>query len=237
MANTNSNAYTFTYATIMTLIVALALAGVSTLLKPLQDAARALDKKTQILNAVTTVEKEAADAAYAKSIKELVVKEDGSVIDGAVAFDLDLRKEYKKDASKRQLPLYVYTNDAGAKNYIIPLSGAGLWDAIGGFIALESDLNTIAGSSFNHVGETPGLGAEIATPWFQGQFKGRKFNDASKKYALDVLKGKGNKIEPIEQYANKVDGISGATITCDGVENMLKKGYDSYAAYFKTITN
>ncbi len=235
MANTNSNAYTFTYAAVMTLLVAVALAGVSTGLKPLQDAAKELDKKNQILNAVAAVDKVNADAEYNQRIKELVVSEKGTVLSGAKAFDVDLKKEYKKASNDRKLPVYVYTHDDGQKNYILPLSGAGLWDAIGGYIALGNDLNTIVGSSFNHVGETPGLGAEIATDWFQSQFKGRKIADGAGAYKINVLKGRGNAITPVEKYPYKVDGISGATITCDGVNAMLEKGYASYAAYFKSM--
>lgn len=233
MPNTDSNGYTFFYATVMTLLVAVSLATVATGLKPMQDIEIALAKKQAILNSVSPVEdKTLVDAEYAKRIEPLVIDASGAPVQGANAFDIDIRKEYKKDPKDRQLPLYIYKFDDGKKSYIMPLHGAGLWDAIWGYVALESDFNTIMGTAFDHKGETPGLGAEITKPWFQGQFIGKKLTDEQGGYAFDILKGRGNNIDG---KAHVVDGMSGATITGDGVEVMLEKGYGSYQAYFKTL--
>jgi len=232
MADINSNKYTLFYVALMTLIVAVSLAFLATELKPRQEAEEALEKKKQILNSVSSIQDKAiVEGEYNKRIKELVVDAQGKPVTDINAFDIDIKKEYRKPVEERQLPVYIYTGDDNAKNYIIPLYGNGLWDAIWGFVALKQDLNTIAGTSFDHKGETPGLGAEITKDWFQGQFVGKELQKNGT-YAFDILKGRGN---AIEGKANLVDGMSGATITGDGVEDMIKKGYDSYQAYFKTV--
>lgn len=104
-------------------------------------------------------------------------------------------------------------------------------DAIWGYIALEEDMNTIKGASFDHAGETPGLGAEITQPWFQDQFKGKKLADAGGTFNFDILKGRGNSLS---EYS--IDGITGATITANGVEDMIKEDLGAYSGYFsKTL--
>lgn len=229
MANIDSNGYTFGYAIVMTLVVAIALAGVSTGLRPIQKKEEDIDKKKSILNAVAPItDKSLVEAEYAKRIKEIVVDASGKEVSGVSAFDIEIKKEYKKPVSERKLPLYVYTTDSNEKNYILPLHGAGLWDEIWGFVAVKGDFNTVIGSAYDHKGETPGLGAEIKTDWFQNQFKGKKLAKDNE-FALKILKGKGN---PIEGKPFQVDGISGATITGDGVQDMLVKGYNSYTKYF-----
>ncbi len=232
MADINSNKYTLFYVALMTIIVAVSLAFLATELKPRQKAEEALEKKKQILNSVSSIQdKSIVEGEYSKRIKELVVDAQGKPIEGVSAFDIEIKKEYRKPASERQMPVYIYTGDDNAKKYIIPLYGNGLWDAIWGFVALKGDLNTIAGTSFDHTGETPGLGAEITKDWFKSQFIGKKIQENGA-FALDILKGRGN---AIEGKIHLVDGMSGATITGDGVEDMIKKGYDSYQAYFKTV--
>ncbi len=226
----NTNGYTFLYATIMTLIVAVSLAAVATGLKPMQLKQEELQMKQSILASVMPKpDKAKVEDLYDQSIKELIISPSGKVIEGVLAKDIELRKEYKKSESDQQLPLYIYEKD-GKKNYIIPLYGAGLWDAISGYVALDESKKTVAGAVFDHVGETPGLGAEITKPWFQDQFKGRSLYDASGKFvSIDVLKGKGNDLSKSNVI---VDGMSGATITGDGVEDMIRKGVKSYLAYF-----
>lgn len=227
MPNTNSNSYTFIYASIMTLIVAVALAAAATGLKPIQQKAIEFDKKRAILSAVTRLEdKQQILKDYADKVQEIVVDAQGNEVQGVKAFDIDLKKENKVDAANRKMPLYIYNSSEG-KKYIIAMHGAGLWDEIWGYVSLDADMNTIKGTYFDHKGETPGLGAEITQPWFQDQFHDKKIAEADQ-FKLHILKGK---------YENKdknyeVDGISGATITGTGVNNMLEKSYQNYKAYF-----
>jgi len=226
----SDNLKTILYAAIMTLIVALVLASMTSVLRPIQKIEEDRDKKVNILSAVEFNEGMDADKEYEQRIQEVVVDNNGDVVEGKNAFDIDLYKEGKKPVEERAFPLYIYTADTEKKKYVIPMNGMGLWDQIGGFMALKDDFNTIDGATFNHVGETPGLGAEIVEDWFQSQFKDRKLKDASGNYNFDVKKGVGN---PLDEYS--VDGITGSTITCDGLEAMMKEDLGGYDAYFKKL--
>ncbi|MEM9991804.1 MAG: FMN-binding protein, partial [Bacteroidota bacterium] len=97
---------------------------------------------------------------FNNKMEQIALNMDGEVIEGLKAEEIDMAKERKKPEAERRLPLYIY-NNAGEKFYIVSVRGNGLWDEIWGTIALKDDLNTIAGASFDHKGETPGLGAEI----------------------------------------------------------------------------
>jgi len=145
--------------------------------------------------------------------------------------DIDLAKEKKKDKDARIFPLYIY-KDAGKTFYITSIRGSGLWDDIWGNIALKSDISTIAGASFDHKGETPGLGAEIKdNPVFARQFKGKKIYTEEGEYiSVKVMKGTAPKGD-----AHAVDGISGATVTANGVSVMLLDGIKYYEPYFDKI--
>lgn len=150
---------------------------------------------------------------------------------GGKAEDIDMSKEAKKPEAERFIPMYTYTGDNGEKYYIISVRGKGLWDAIWGNIAFEEDLKTVAGVDFDHKGETPGLGAEIKdnTSW-KKQFIGKTIYDAAGDYTgLDVIKGGA------KDQSYQVDGISGATITGDGVAEMLKRGIKYYEPVFNAI--
>ena len=120
-----------------------------------------------------------------------------------------------------------------AKYYIVPLRGAGLWDAIWGYIALEDDMTTIKGAVFDHKGETAGLGAEITQDWFQDRFVGEKiFNQAGELVGINVSKT-NNDPNGLDKDDHEVDAISGATITGDGVTDMISERLAHYTAYFK----
>ncbi len=168
---------------------------------------------------------------FDKQIEQVVLDMDGDVLDGVKAEKVDMAKEKKKPEADRQLPLYVYNADGGNKFYILSVRGNGLWDEIWGNIALEQDLSTVVGASFDHKGETPGLGAEIKdNPAFARQFKGTKIFDDNGNYtSINVRKGGA------KDRTHEVDGISGATVTADGVGEMLYRGIKYYQPYFNKI--
>ena len=168
---------------------------------------------------------------FDKQIEQVVLDMEGDVLDGVKAEKVDMAKEKKKPETDRQLPLYVYNTDDGNKFYILSVRGNGLWDEIWGYIALEQDLSTVVGASFDHKGETPGLGAEIKdNPVFARQFKGTKIFDADGNYtSINVRKGGA------KDRTHEVDGISGATVTADGVGEMLYRGIKYYQPYFNKI--
>lgn len=226
----NSNGYTFLFAAIMVIVVGALLAFAATSLKDLQDENVKKEKMQNILASVgVVVEREEAPNQFSTVIKEqLALKSDGTVDEATKAFDIDLKSELSKSVENQRFPLYVAEQD-GKKFYIVPLRGAGLWDAIWGYVALEEDLNTIKGTVFDHKGETPGLGAEITQKWFQDRFVGEKIKDQSGEI-VGVTVAKGN-TDPSKDD-NKVDAISGATITGDGVTNMIKERLSNYKNYF-----
>ena len=230
--NRDSNKYTLTFAGIMVVVVASALAVTATALKPMQDDNVRKEKMQNILNTIgIETDREGAQEKFNQYIKQqLALKNDGTVDEATDAFKIELNKELKKDVSDQRFPLYV-ADVEGENYYIIPLYGAGLWNAIFGYIALESDLNTVKGAVFDHVGETPGLGAEITQNWFQEQFKDEKILDNSGKLVgITVQKGYsgGNNKDD-----SAVDAISGATITGDGVTDMIRERLEHYLPYFK----
>jgi Na+-transporting NADH:ubiquinone oxidoreductase subunit C len=121
----------------------------------------------------------------------------------------------------------------GTKYYIVPLRGAGLWNAIWGYIALKEDKNTIQGAVFDHTGETAGLGAEITQQWFKDRFVGEKvFNKEGKLVGINVSKT-NNDPKDTDKDDHEVDAISGATITGDGVTAMIIERLTHYLPYLK----
>ncbi len=231
--NKNSNTYTFIYASVMVILVAAALAFVNDLLKEKQQQNVNIDKMTQILNSVkVSAGMSDAEAKYAEVItKAYAVNAEGkvSIDDAKQAFAIDLAKEFSKPEAERNLPVYEAQLD-GVKKYIIPLYGAGLWGPIWGYISLDEDANTVFAASFSHKGETPGLGAEIATPAFQDPFTGKHlFRDGEFRSIAVMKAGVKNDMQ------DQVDAISGGTITSSGVQVMLYDCLSQYQAFFKTI--
>lgn len=231
--NKNSNTYTFIYASVMVILVAAALALVNDSLKAKQQRNVDIDKMTQIL---TSVKVEAsmsdAEAKYAEVITAAYavnVNGEKTLTDAKQTFIIDMAKEIAKPVEERNLPVYEAQVD-GAKKYIIPLYGAGLWGPIWGYISLDADANTVYSASFSHKSETPGLGAEIVTPTFQAPFSGKHLFRDGEFRSIAVLKA-GAKSETQDQ----VDAISGGTITSTGVQNMLFDCLSVYEAFFKTI--
>ncbi|MEC9302940.1 MAG: NADH:ubiquinone reductase (Na(+)-transporting) subunit C [Bacteroidota bacterium] len=227
--NVEKNSYTFIFATIMVLIVAALLATTAISLKPFQETNVALEKKQNILSSIgVDVDRNIADKEYSKYIiEELVLNNKGEKLDG-VAFDIDLAKQLKKEPDDQLLPLFVAKTENGNK-YIIPLRGKGLWGPIWGFMALNDDLNTVYGAVFDHKSETPGLGAEINQyELFQKQFEGKEILNGNELVSITVIKGGAP-----EGDKHGVDGISGGTITSDGVTDMLLERLTMYESYFR----
>ena len=135
----------------------------------------------------------------------------------------------KKDADAQLLPLFI-SNVEGVTRYIIPLRGKGLWGPIWGFISLEEDLNSVFGAVFDHKSETPGLGAEINRASFEDPFSGKSIFEGEEFTSIKVIKGGAE-----EGDMHGVDGISGGTITSDGVSDMLDERLRRYLPYFSTL--
>jgi len=227
--NKNSNAYILTYTSAIVIIVALLLSITSGALKGRQNENVKLDTKKQILSSLPAIDLTQGDAneIYAKTIVAYQLLD----ADGKVAKELRPVEDFDVKAAEGQLPLYVANVD-GETKYIIPMNGAGLWGAIWGYIALNDDKNTVYGVFFSHAGETPGLGANIATPKFQSQFEGKHIKNNGQFVSIAVMKA-GQKADNQEQ----VDALSGGTITSKGVETMLKNSIGAYTAFLNVTDN
>ena len=210
--NTNSNSYTIIYAAVMVVIVAFLLAFVSSSLKDIQNANVKNDTKKQILSAINVTDVKDADVEFAKyEVKDMLVQADGTL----AAYEGEFNTSFKGEIAENRLHVFECKVD-GATKYIVPVYGAGLWGPVWGYVALNDDKDTVFGVYFNHAGETPGLGAEITTPKFQAPFVGKKVLENGE-VGLSVVKA-GKVAKP--DY--EVDGISGGTITSQGVDAMLK---------------
>lgn len=217
----------------MVIIVALVLSGAATLLRPLQERNMRIEKMQNILAAINIpAERGEAEALFSRYITTAkIVNHEGEELEGD-AFEVELQDENRKAVEDRQLPVFIADVD-GETFYVLPLRGAGLWGPIWGYIGLESDLATIAGANFDHASETPGLGAEISHAAFERQFRGKRIFDEEGNFRpVMVIKGTAPPDDP-----HRVDGISGGTITSNGVTNMLRDGLSVYTSYFEKITS
>lgn len=199
--NTNSNVYTIVYAAIVVIIAAFLLAFVASALKPTQDANVENDRKSQVLASLNLRDQADIEGTYSTVIKEVVYISDA---DSCFRAEVD-----------------------GQQKTVIPVKGAGLWGGLWGYVAVDADGQTVYGTYFSHESETAGLGARIAEQWFQDSFRGKKiFQDGA--VALGVYKqGKAPATLSTDYY---VDAVTGATLTSNGVDQMLKQSLAKYAS-------
>lgn len=217
----NSNAYIVFYSAVMVIIVAVLLAFTSLSLKEKQQANELNEKKDAIV-ASLGLEK----GSYDSTIEAYVVNAEGEKIETEVS---PLKKLFDLTASFAAGEYPVFENKATGE-VVFPLTGKGLWDDIWGYIALEADMNTVKGAIFDHAGETPGLGAEIATPKFQAQFPGQTIYEGKELVGIYVVKGGA------KGAAHSVDAVTGGTKTSEGLQNMIKDCLDCYDAFIMART-
>lgn len=191
--NTNSNAYIIIYSTVLVVIVAFLLAFVFKALKPMQDANVALDIKKQIL--------------YSLNIRGL----DGQEAENKYA-------EVVKAEAEKDGRMYYMCNINGENVLVVQLKGMGLWGGISGYLSLHNQKNPVVyGAYFNHESETAGLGAEIkdSQAW-QEKFIGKQVYGKDYEVVLSVVK-------KVEDLKTQVDVVTGATLTSNGVDAMIKE--------------
>lgn len=240
-----SNIYIIVFSTIMTVLIGGAMSLTSVLLKPAQDKQVELDTKKKILGAVMDISTfktpEEILRLYKNRVKSIVVDIKGEIIskdvkgNPLVAEKVNAQKNHKISRSERLYPVYMILNESdtnAVEAYVFPMFGLGLWDWISGYIALESDLNTVKGVAFDHKGETPGLGARITEKNVRDRYNNTKkiFNEAGDLESITMIKGEGNPPESVHE----VDGLSGATITAKGVNKMLKEYLGCYQSFIKS---
>jgi Na+-transporting NADH:ubiquinone oxidoreductase subunit C len=226
-----SNGYIIFYAALLTVVCGGLLAFASQALKPAQDANVELARKASILSTVMVLEEGAnVNQIYDTRIREIVLDFNGNKVNKK-ASDVNIGAEYRKKPEERLLPVYEFlsaTDSTKVENAVVPVFGFGLWNTISGYIALEADFNTIKGVNYAHVGETPGLGARISSNDIQDRYKGKKIFDGGELVSVVMQKGEGL---DYSSDPHKVDGMSGATLTAKGVNNMLKEYFGCYEKY------
>ncbi len=226
-----SKAYTLGFAAAVTMVCSVLLASAATLLKERQDQNIQLDIKYNILTVLGLVdnpdlEAEKLLALYKDNVSTFVVDLEGQRVDGIKAEDVDPRKD------PGLLPIYTRQDNGKIVAYCLPTQGKALWSTVKGYIALENDLNTVKGITFYSHGETPGLGGEIEQAWFTDSFKGKTILDGNGEIvSVQVVKGKIR--EGANNIEHKVDGISGATLTGNGLNEFIKATLEKYEPYFK----
>lgn len=222
----NSKKNVIIFSLILSVICSLLITASAVGLKDFQDANMKLDKKVNILNAANLINenkpgKSQINDLYDAHIKEVLVDAQGNIIE---------------TPTPNALQLYFFQEDSQIKGYILPINTQGLWGKIKGYLAFETDGQTVSGFSVFSHSETPGLGGEIESAWFQKNFKGKKILNSQNKFvSVGIAKGKASSL-PKDEQANFVDGISGATLTgkflSEGIKSTLLK-YDKISIAFR----
>lgn len=259
--NTDKNSYTILFAVAMVVVVGSLLAFTASTLKPNIEENERMEKQQNILYAlgingnegtsdITFISTAKVSEAFKTNVTEQLVLEskNGEIIkimtrqeymdshDNQEPYLIDVKKQQAnaKAGKSRMLPLFVGKSDKGEIQYVAPIRGKGLWDAIWGYVALDENM-VVKGTFFDHAGETPGLGANIKQRYFMDDFYGEHLLTESGAFkGINVAKGNNDpKNDRKEDYA--VDALAGATITGDGVSAMIKKDLKLYLPYFQNL--
>jgi Na+-transporting NADH:ubiquinone oxidoreductase subunit C len=240
-----SNLYVILFSAGLTIVIGGLLALAAVFLRPIQKEQVALDTRARILGAVMPIDKNKDDVVgiYNSRISSIVVDINGNVVDrnnlgeAIVAENVDIAKQFKQNPPERLYPVFRFMskeNPDEVDAYIVPVFGNGLWDRIWGYVALEPDLVTVRGVSFDHAGETPGLGARITDESVQQRYIGKKiYNNIGELVSIRMVKAETG--QPGLYGEHEVDGISGSTMTAKGVNAMLMNYFNYYQAYFNKI--
>lgn len=221
----NGNAYIIMYSTVMVVIVATLLALAALGLQKRQYENELNEKKKSILLSLYAGDAQKQGVAaeelirtvkYDEVIDAYVVDKTGARVEGEDVFALlnDLPGAF----AAGKFPIF----EARDGRVVIPVTGTGLWGPVWGYVALEKDMNTVAGIIMAHKGETPGLGAEIATTKYQSKFIGKTIFEGNEFVSVTLRKGGA------KDPAHEVDAISGGTKTSDGVTAMLRNSLGNY---------
>lgn len=230
--------YTILFATAVCIVCAIVVSSAAVSLKPAQDINAALEKQRNVLLAAGLLqadEKVDVDEIQRRfeNIRMVVVNletgEENADIDPATFDPVRAAKDPTTStvapanrALVQRLPdnvlIYKVLGDGGVEAIVLPVQGYGLWSTMYGFLALESDWETVRGITFYQHGETPGLGGEIDNPKWKARWPGRKTFSEDGEPKIRVIKGLAG---PPAEDPYHVDGLSGATLTSNGVTNLL----------------
>jgi len=258
--DTNKPANPFIFASLLTFVVALVLSLAAAKYKEEIEKNIDVDQKKNILACagfdVSSLEPDSILFKYDSLIDEVFVKENGEIISEVNKKGLRVVEDkkigtfiYKLAISESDsilvFPLYQTKESSRIQSIIVPVSGKGLWSTLYGYIALEKEMiDTVKNITFYKHGETPGLGGEVNSERFQLQFKSidkngniKKAEDRKTIFSEDVLESI-TLIKPgLPKNKHQVDGLSGATVTSDGVTKFLKRDLEKYKPYFDRQRN
>ena len=240
MANKESTVRTLTVAVLVCLVCSVFVAGAAVALKPTQVENRQLDKQRSIL-AIAGLGEAGMSAKEVKALfgeriqAKVVDLQDGTFSDAQNPATFDPLKASKDPqlsvvlsgeqdiaSIKRReqfTTVYMVEQDGELQTLILPVRGYGLWSTLHGFIAVKGDLNTVVGFGFYQHGETPGLGGEVDNPKWKGLWVGKTLFDDNGALAVEIIKGSVDPQSPKAEH--QVDGLAGATLTSNGVNNLL----------------
>ena len=247
--------YTITVTLIMCLVASVLVAGSAVMLRPHQEANKALDFQTNVLKVAGMYQEGMpVDEQFKKIQVKIVDLETGKFTDAVTDVEkFDQVASAKKPGMFDQLnpeddiaklitrekyaKVFLVNDEAGnLTQVILPVRGKGLWSTMAGFMALDKDFNTILGFGFYSHAETPGLGGEVDNPKWKSVWLGKKVYSESGDVKVSVIKGHVDESTPEGDY--KVDGLAGATLTSNGVNNLVKywmgdKGFKPFLTNLK----
>lgn len=235
--NTNTTRYTFIFAFIVCVISAVMLSAISEGFRHKRELNEELDIKKNILKAVAlkepiTPKMKAGDVlkVYDSKIEASVIDKQGNIVEGKTPTQL-------KEKDSDLFALYTYREDGQVMAYAFPIIGQGLWSTLHGYLAIERDATTIRGITFYKHGETPGLGGEIEKEWFQKNFKGKTIYSIKERRLTPTVVVKGMAADQFsgEALQYRVDGITAATITGNGVTELLNHWIGVYNSYLEKV--
>ena len=252
MAN-ESVTKTFTVALTLCIVCAVVVSSAAVFLRPAQEANKLLDLKTNILASAGLLQEGVdVETQFEKISVKLVDMQTGRYTNAIDVESYDQRKASSDPALSVALSasediakikrranfakVYIVENANGLEKVILPIKGYGLWSTLYGFIALESDLQTVAGIGFYEHTETPGLGGEVDNPKWKASWIGKRAYDDNA-LLIEVIKGKVDVSR--EGAESQIDGLAGATLTTKGVDNLVQywlgeQGFKPFIEYLKT---
>jgi Na+-transporting NADH:ubiquinone oxidoreductase subunit C len=218
-----SNLYVLSFMAGITIVLGFMLSFAAASLKDKQNFNVEIDIKKNILSSLN-IPADQSEKLTQSDIQKLYDEE-------ITTLNIDENGMQSEDGT---LSVYIATDGAQPKGYSIPISGKGLWSTIYGYIALEPDGKTVKGITFYKHGETPGLGGELEKEWFTSNYKGKKiYNDEGELVSIEIVKGQVNQND--KNAIHQVDGISGSTLTCKGMNRFIANDLKTYKPFLERV--
>lgn len=251
MANKESTQFTILVALALCIVCSVVVSSAAVMLKPAQEANKAKDFKRNILLAAGMFEEgksveeqfkkvetrivDLTTGKYSEAVDPAKYEQRKAAKDPKMSSAISPEEDIAKIGRKEQYAEVYLADSANGKVLILPVRGYGLWSTLYGFLAVESDWNTIVGLGFYEHGETPGLGGEVDNPRWKALWDGKKIYGDSGDVAIHIIKGTVDSNTPDAEH--KVDGLSGATLTSRGVSNLVQfwLGENGYGPFLQNL--